>query len=263
LKKQSRKPGVCRSSFAFLLAFSIATPVFADGITATYQSAGTQTPDASICATCYETFDTTSGFYADYTTNFGGGAITGDYIETLISDATAFGGAGGTGGFHQDSFANSNTDTLFLSSPANYFGMWWSSIQFDGTVIFESQGNTVASFSGADLLSAIDLDANSAAYFDNPNASFNGQDPADPFAYVNFFATGVTFDEIIFLSFANDFDSDNHALLGNYTGSEVGTAWSTVTTDSSTPEPSTLFLALTGAGLLWLRSSRLNPQGQE
>jgi len=101
--------------------------------------------------------------------------------------------------------------TLLLPTTANYFGLFWGSIDDYNTLSFLLGGSTVASYTGLDITSS---------------ANGNQTAPSSN-TYVNFFGL-PTFDGIRITSTQYAFESDNHAY-------------------AKVPEPGTL--ALLGLGL--------------
>lgn len=101
--------------------------------------------------------------------------------------------------------------TLLLPTTANYFGLFWGSIDDYNTLSFLLGGSTVASYTGLDITSS---------------ANGNQTAPSSN-TYVNFFGL-PTFDGIRITSTQYAFESDNHAF-------------------AKVPEPGTL--ALLGLGL--------------
>jgi hypothetical protein len=134
--------------------------------------------------------------------------------------------------------------TLTFASSAHYLGIWWSAGDQSNVIDFFSGSTLVAEFTTANLLQALP-----AAYYGNPSGPYQGSDPTEPFAYLNFFATGSTsWDSVTFRN--GQFESDNYSsrsavwnpgVEGVYPGvifeSIDGTTEEAIT---ATPEPATI-----------------------
>lgn len=212
----------------------------ADVFNITGEAPGVQNSTASFATFGVETFNsyTASGpdglgglLPQNLTSNFGGG-VSGlsasiDNITLLPPDI--YGGAGGTGLYASDA---AGSITVTLNQPVTYFGLWVSAMN-DGNVISIYNGDTLlTSFDTAGMAALIGSDP---AYFGNPNIPGPGNDPSEPFAFVNFFDETGSFDKIVIGS-DGTFESDNYT-VGTFTA-ESGT--------SVIPEPASI--ALLGAG---------------
>jgi hypothetical protein len=63
--------------------------------------------------------------------------------------------------------------------------------------------------------------AGQPAYFGNPNPAFQGQNSGQPHAFINFYDTTGTFDEVDFTqNMIGGYESDNHT-VGFFTRSEA------------------------------------------
>ena len=139
------------------------------------------------------------------TENFNDGNLIstlGTYTGGSANPASLFGGAGGTGFFLQN-----GPTTLTLNSPQFYFGMWWSAGDAANLLEFYDGATLVGSFNVGSIIPFL-----SPAYYGNPTPNFLGQDSAEPFAYLNFTATGTT--QITRVVFGGgNFESDNHSVI--------------------------------------------------
>jgi hypothetical protein len=216
------------------------------GVQSADQAALCSAPGGGGCTIGVETFDSrATGSGQSFTTNFGtGGAITGTYTGTTILPADQYGGAGG-GGEYAVAFGSSPYSlslSTTLAGGINYFGFWLSALDAGNIVTFYSGANEVYQFTPADLLGLVGNCPN--AYCGNPNAAFKGQDGGQPYAFVNFFDQGGSFDRIAFTEdpSVGGYESDNHT-VGHVTG----------TSGTPIPEPAsvaTLAIGLTAFAVL-------------
>lgn len=133
--------------------------------------------------------------------------VIGTYSgDVNISAADVYGGADGT---HHLDVQPDSAVTLELASPQKYFGMWWSA---------GHPGNKVTFYDGITELASFEIDiidSLPAAYFGNPvPGPFFGGNAGEPYAYLNFTATGGTqFDKVLFQQIGGGgFESDNHSV---------------------------------------------------
>jgi hypothetical protein len=124
--------------------------------------------------------------------------------------------------------SGSATFTLGAGTTANYFGLFWGSIDSYNSISFLLNDVEVASYSGTDLVGQF-ANGNQIDYASN--------------RYINFNFGSEKFDAVKFTSNGYAFESDNHA-YGSVS----------VTPTSSVPEPSSL--ALLAAGMLGLGFAR-------
>jgi PEP-CTERM motif len=86
--------------------------------------------------------------------------------------------------------------TAKFAKALNYFGLYWGSVDTYNSISFKSAGSLIKTFTGLEIA---------------PPANGN-QSSAVTNKYVNFFAgAGESFDEVVFSSTGNAFESDNHA----------------------------------------------------
>jgi hypothetical protein len=116
-----------------------------------------------------------------------------------------------------------------LGSIANYFGLYWGSIDSYNSIAFWYGGSVIASYSGTDLVGAF-ANGNQLNYTSN--------------RFINFDFGAQIFDQVQLISNGYAFESDNHAFA--FTGAASET--------SDVPEPAAQLLLLAGvAGLFGLR----------
>lgn len=123
---------------------------------------------------------------------------------------------------HYSTVTGGKTSTFSIGSAADYFGLYWGSLDSYNYISFLLNGNLVSSFSGSQIPSLV---ANG-----NQQANYSNR-------YINFFFTNSSFDTVKFYSASNSFETDNHAFR-----------------KSSVPEPMNIILM--GLGLLGLIAAR-------
>jgi hypothetical protein len=187
-----------------------------------------------------ETFDEFSpGVYSSLSSALGTISSVGGGQFAIVA-ADQYGGAGGTGSYIAVG-AQGNSPApvmLTLNGPQAYFGIWVSAaVQFN-QMSFYSGSQLVASFDAPAGVAAIAALPDASQYFGNPN---NGEDPREPFAYLNFIGTdGTTFTSVVLANSgttATGFESDNWSVSGVAPPSPPGAVISGV------PEPSSMILA--------------------
>lgn len=115
-----------------------------------------------------------------------------------------------------------HTAVMSLGTQADYFGLFWGSIDTYNTISFFSAGNQVASFTGSQLPSLL-ANGNQTEWSSN--------------RYINFDFGSSSFDMVKFISSNFAFESDNHAYR-----------------NASVPEPMNMMLM--GLGLFSLIAAR-------
>ncbi len=193
----------------------------------------------------------TPGTYQTYNGAIGTYGVTGQ-DSFVIQAADQFGGADGSQymAFGAQS-NNAGAIQLALTSPATYFGFWWSAGDANNGVTFYSGTTVIGRFSTAPLVSLLQSTTvtavdgttyQSSAYFGNPNNP--GQDTNEPFAYVNFLVSGGTVTSIVFdnsNSTGTGFESDNDSV---FNGTVTPPPDAVFVSSIATPEPGTCFLFL-------------------
>lgn len=147
----------------------------------------------------------------------------------FVREASEYGGAGGTG--RSLSIQTGNSVTATLQDAQAYFGFWLSAGDVANSIEFFNNGVSVGAFDEATIEALL-----GPAYFGNPNAAFQGQNPSQPYVFVNFYSETAAdmFDSIVFTNApgASEFESDNHTF--------------STTLQSPVPEPSAFVLAALG-----------------
>ena len=175
-----------------------------------------------------------------------------------IVNADSYGGAGDTGQYLAVGVQSQSPGPVLLTlkAPSNYFGFWWSAGDNSNSLTFYSGGQLVATFTTNQIVALIPNDPNTTVtaingsvyhtnqYYNNPN----GGDASEPFAYVDFIATGLTFDQVGFSnpSLGSGFESDNHSVAANVTGPPI-TDVIVENVPLAAPEPASY--AMIGGGL--------------
>ncbi|ARS26511.1 Npun_F0296 family exosortase-dependent surface protein [Sphingomonas sp. KC8] len=190
-----------------------------------------------------ETFNGLNAGVQSFSTNFGGSTVSGTYANVNVLPADQYGGAGGSnyavaGLGIQGSYAIDFTATG--TSGINYFGYWLSALDAGNTVRFFNQGTEVFSFTPTNVLALV---AGNPNYYGNP---LTGANSGEPYAFLNFFYDGGTFDRIVFEQKAGStagYESDNHT-IGYFIDKGDGTPVPAV------PEPATWLMLIAGFGLV-------------
>ncbi|MFN6481637.1 MULTISPECIES: hypothetical protein [unclassified Nostoc] len=215
-----------KSAIASGVVLSLATitrPATAASFAVSIENAGVQNAQLSNLVNAHvDTFDSqTQGYSATGFQWNNGTKNIGSYSNTLILDPDQYGAAGGTGKyFDVDTNRSGNgqtVSTLNLTSPQSYFGLWWSAGDASNVLTFLSQGQVVFSMTTADVVNYIAGLSNKSSYYGNPNSAFQNQDSGEPFAFINFYDVGGTFDQVQFTNIGGSgFESDNHTVATGY-----------------------------------------------
>jgi hypothetical protein len=186
----------------------------ADNFELNYEAPGVVNSTATFSEVGVETFNNLSpGMYSSISATFGDTGITGTYTGpngVQINSADQYGGAGGTGSYAVA--FGSDPYTLTLNQSVNYFGYDLTALDPGNIVTFYNNGVEVGQVTPAQVSAVTSLNA---AYYGNPNANFKGQDSGEAFAFINFYDTTGTFNEIAFSeapTFGGGYESDNQTV---------------------------------------------------
>jgi len=202
------------------------------------------------------------------------GTYVGNSTRIPIIAADQYGGANGsqymyvgtrTGG-------DSTSVTLTLDHSADYFGFWWSAGDPANEIQVYSNSTLVATFTTASLTSFLSTPTVtalngtnyvSANYYGNPNAGqFNGQDSAEPFAYVDLVANGFNFNKLVLTNDASSgFENDNNSVYdGSLNIPRDYASFVKVEDITVAPEPNyivLMVLLMAGGAFFKLRATRV------
>ncbi len=240
-----------RSAMAAVLGLAAVAGPAEAGLVLSVEAPGVQASTVSGVTT--ETFNfNNTGNYTSLNTRVG--TLTSPGLA--IDAANQYGGAATatlTGGsnnyFAIGAESGQTTASLALNGPQSYFGFWWSAADPLNGVQLYSKGNLLATLNTNVALAALN-----SSYLGNPNS---GADASEPFAYLNFTATGgTTFDQVVFnnANLSTGVEADNFSVLKSATGVS-GTLINNGLT-FAVPEPSSLALATLG-GAIGLGAARL------
>ncbi len=187
-------------------------------------------------------FDSQStGYKGSQTFNLAG-PLTATYSgDQFVIAADQYGGAGGIGNYL--AIQSGSVVALNLSSAQAYFGMWLSAADSANQLEFYNGNQLVGAFAATTIISSLA----DPAYFGNPNPQFAGQNPDQPYVFLNFYAEAASdmFDKIVFINLplATALESDNHTFS------------TTLQAPGAIPEPASL--SIVGTLLLIVVSGRI------
>ena len=215
------------------------------GVTVTYEAPKvTNTTTTFTGGSGVETFDGANAVTGGFATNFSNnGVINGVYSSGV--QVYPNGVYGGEGASKYAVTFNSAGYSLSLISTQNtagvtYFGYYLPALDGGNVLELWSGATKIFTFSQQAVLDAV---SGNSAYFGKPDAPNQGGNGAQPYVFVNFFATdGTTFDKVVFRESpeVGGYESDNHT-VGYYkdiTGTPV----------SGVPEPATWAMMILGFG---------------
>lgn len=223
-----------------LAAAATAAPAFAAAFVVTAEAPKVENSTSTFQYVGVETFNSIANTgQQNLTTSFGGSPITGTYTNVQINNADQYGGAGGTGKYAV-TFSTAGYSLALTSTNANgvnYFGYYLTALDAGNQLTFYKNGNLVYTFSAADALAGL-----SSAYNGNPDQS--GANGSQPYAFLNFYDTNGTFDQVVFQENpqGGGYESDNHTV--GYYSTMSGTLISGV------PEPTTWAMLIIGFGAI-------------
>ena len=206
-------------------------------VLATYEPPGVLT--TSVSGASVVTFDALP-LGVDSNVPFMNGALQiGTFDLVHVYSGSPYGGANGS----QYITPVDPGTTLTLVNPAAYFGIWWSAGDPSNVIDFYSGSALVAQFTTANILQDLPN-----TYKGNPSGPYKGDDPGEPYAYLNFFGQGgTTWDRMVFSN--GQFESDNYAsrtapwnpgVNGPFPGVVFESINGSTETPETAPEPATL-----------------------
>jgi hypothetical protein len=221
------------------------------------ETAGLQVSTSGFYSVGVETFNgRATGEPQNFTTNFGSTTFTGTYTGVGVNNADQYGGAFGSGQYANSQSSRSYTLDLQSTSPrgVTYFGYWLSALDANNSVSFFQGNDLLFNFNAADAANFINGLPNNSSYFGNPNAPFAGNNPGEPYAFLNFYArTGTRFDRVVFTQGpGGGYESDNHT-VGRWNRMS-GTIFQGDT--GAVPEPASWAMLIAGFGLVGAAARR-------
>ena len=136
----------------------------------------------------------------------------GSFDQIYILNANLFGGAMNDSTGQRSKYStvqrsrNIEVSTLTLNTHSSYFGMWWSAGDPANVLTFYNNDELVARFTTATMFGSASL---SSDYYGNP---MTGENPGEPYAFINFYGDNQTSWNKIELSTigSGGFESDNY-----------------------------------------------------
>ena len=228
----------------------------ADVFDLNYEAPGAENSTATFSEVGVETFNNLSvGIHSSFTENFGDTGIAGTYSGpsgVQINSADQYGGAGGTGNYAVA--FTSDPYTLTLNQNVNYFGYWLSALDPGNVVTFYNNGVQVGQVAPDQITAVTSLNK---SYYGNPNTNFKGQDSGEPFAFINFYDTTGTFNEIKFSEVNNGggYEFDNQT-VGLFTQMSAASTVVEAPLPLLGATPASLIVILVGGALMTRRMSQ-------
>jgi hypothetical protein len=221
---------------------TLAHPAMAGALRVTLERAGIQTSPLDPLLLTTETFDGHTPGSATRIDTAVGTLSSVDGGQAIAPNTS-------TGGADQPIGPGAQA-TLDLSAaaggpgPVDYFGFWWSAADSGNSLVVNMVDGDEALF-GSQILQTADAD--SRARLGNPTAEFAGQNPSEPYAYVNLYAQDPDsrIASVVFRQAAGTdaFELDNLSIAaGLITAAPVGPA--------DAPAPGTLLLLAPALALL-------------
>lgn len=176
-------------------------------------------------------------------------AIIGTYQDLRIMPSGVYGGAGGSQYAVAGLGTGNNEYSLTFSQTGanglNYFGYWLSALDGGNNVRFYSGDELLFTFSAQDAFNEI-ASMPGSNYIGKPGDPGVGENIDEPYAFLNFYLQGGTFDRVVFdqnARPASGYESDNHTV--GYYHTQTGTPIT-----PGVPEPATWAMMLLGFGVV-------------
>jgi hypothetical protein len=204
---------------ACLMGLSLAVSANATTISRNYEAPTVQNTTATFSTLGVETFDSRATGHQTFSTDFGsGGVLSATFTNFPVVVANVYGGVGGVGNYAQQ-FSGDGLAELTLSENGHgvtYLGFWLSALSGGNTVSFYDGANLVQTYDASTVFDGI-APGSLNSYKGNPTAPYLGQNSGEPYAFVNFYANGGTFDRVVFQQTqGGGFELDN-VTVGTFT----------------------------------------------